>query len=231
MIQKSANLKVMREIFGKRRRQFSIWLMFVCHFTFVMNMCMMQIQRGKLRLHFSRDEDQMLRELVNTYGTDNWELIASHMPQRNIRQCRERWSNFINDQVSHEKWSMEEDALLLEKYKQFGPKWKYLETFFVGRKNYAIRNRFHSLAHKMELLGRKGRAKASPPASGFPSPVPAVSIYVVPMVTEIEPEPLVQETCASQENDLCDFEDYELDFGFGDQMAFDESDVFGNFFA
>lgn len=113
----------------------------------------------RARWQFTPAEDEMLKNVVMEIGTDNWDKVASKMPGRNARQCRDRWTNFINDQVCRDKWSVEEDALLLEKYHQFGPKWKYLETFFPGRKNYAIRNRMHSLLHKIEKLGKVRTAK------------------------------------------------------------------------
>ena len=113
----------------------------------------------KTRSQFTPDEDRRLALIVQACGTSNWELIAAHMPGRNVRQCRDRWMNFLNDSVCHKKWTVEEDARLLEKYQQYGPKWRVLEQFFNGRKNYAIRNRYHSLLHKMEVIKRR-RAEA-----------------------------------------------------------------------
>jgi hypothetical protein len=101
---------------------------------------------------FTIEEDRTLRALVQRYGQDNWELVTSHMPNRNVRQCKERWNNFIGDCVCRDQWSQKEDSVLLEKYQQFGAKWKFLEIFLSGRKSYAIRNRLHLLLRKMGLV-------------------------------------------------------------------------------
>jgi len=36
---------------------------------------------------------------------------------RTPRQCRERWINAINPSVSHEKWKLQEDHLILSLWK------------------------------------------------------------------------------------------------------------------
>ena len=148
--------------------------------------------RHKTRCQFTASEDTMLKELVAQFGIDNWDKVACHMPGRNPRQCRERWTNFVDDNVCRDKWSMEEDALLLEKYRIYGSKWKYLEMFFPGRKNYSIRNRLHSLLHQMQKLEkrqsmkRQARSHAKtpmPPSPASCSPTPSVEPCVSGEVT------------------------------------------------
>lgn len=36
------------------------------------------------------EEDKIIIELVNTYGAENWSMIASHLNGRIGKQCRER---------------------------------------------------------------------------------------------------------------------------------------------
>ena len=108
---------------------------------------LMQTQKPqRIRIPFSPDEDNQLRFLVKAYGEQNWYIIASQMPNRSVRQCRERWQLFLNSNVKHGKWTQEEDKILTEKYQELGPKWKLLESFFTGRTSYSIRNRWISLA-------------------------------------------------------------------------------------
>lgn len=94
------------------------------------------------RMPFKAEEDEKLRELVKKYGDKNWQLISTFMPNRSVRQCRERWNYNLASNVIKDKWSAEEDDLLIQKYKIFGPKWKILEKFFKGRTSYNIRNRW-----------------------------------------------------------------------------------------
>ena len=97
------------------------------------------------RVPFSHDEDSQLRALVKKYGDKNWQLIASNMPSRSVRQVRERWQLFLNSNITKTKWLPSEDEVLVQKYAEFGPQWKLLEKFFKGRTSYNIRNRWISL--------------------------------------------------------------------------------------
>ena len=104
----------------------------------------------RFRIPFSKDEDERLRFLVKAYGENNWYLISNHMQNRTVRQCRERWQLFLSSKIKHEKWTKEEDDILLKKYAEIGPKWKALESFFEGRTSYNIRNRWISLSKKSQ---------------------------------------------------------------------------------
>ena len=46
--------------------------------------------RGTYRRPWTAEEDQLLKELVGTYGTLSWKMLGSHFPGRNGKQCRER---------------------------------------------------------------------------------------------------------------------------------------------
>lgn len=104
------------------------------------------------RAHFSVLEDHQLKELVKLYGTEKpyvWELIASCMKGRSARQCRERYNLFLDEGIKKkEKWTSEEDEILLSKYQLLGPRWKEMEKFFTGRTSYNIKNRYSSLKRK-----------------------------------------------------------------------------------
>ncbi|KAH0794829.1 Myb-like DNA-binding domain containing protein [Histomonas meleagridis] len=103
------------------------------------------------RIHFSQKEDEALKLLVQKYGESEWGIIAAEMPNRSIRQCRERWQNHLKATVQKGKWSHEEDELLKLKYTELGPKWKLMESFFPGRTAINIRNRFSCLRRFLEI--------------------------------------------------------------------------------
>lgn len=107
-----------------------------------------QIKR-RTRIPFTKEEDERLLALVSLFGINdknNWYFIANNIAGRTPRQCRERYQLFLSDGVrKKEKWTKEEDDLLISKYKIIGPHWKKLEQFFEGRTSYNIKNRFISL--------------------------------------------------------------------------------------
>lgn len=100
------------------------------------------IHNCRKRNPFSREEDDRLLDLINFYGKKNWKIIALHMDGRNMRQYRERFQFYLDEKTKNtERWSKEEDEILLSKFKEFGTRWKLMEPFFVKRNMYSIKNR------------------------------------------------------------------------------------------
>jgi hypothetical protein len=100
------------------------------------------------KCEFTPQEDALLIESVHTHGSSDWSLIASLLPGRNLRQCRERWNNYVNPALTHQEWTQSEDAFLLEKFNQLGPKWELIAAFFPGRGKNNIRNHYSTLQRK-----------------------------------------------------------------------------------
>ncbi|OHT01280.1 Myb-like DNA-binding domain containing protein [Tritrichomonas foetus] len=105
---------------------------------------------NKKRFKFTSDEDILLTSLVTKFGEDNWALISRHMINRSIRQCRERWRNYLSPNVRTDPFSPEEDAVLVEKVRVFGNRWRFISKFFYGRSDIAVKNRWQHLRHKKE---------------------------------------------------------------------------------
>jgi hypothetical protein len=70
------------------------------------------------RMVWSASEDLQLSTLVDQYGAKQWSLIAQHMPGRIGKQCRERWHNHLNPEVTKESWTAQEDAQILSLHQQ-----------------------------------------------------------------------------------------------------------------
>lgn len=113
----------------------------------------------RTRFPFSAKEDQLLIQLVKQFGINdkiNWYYIAMHIEGRSARQCRERYQLYLSEGIKRkEKWTKEEDELLLEKYSALGPKWKKMEQYFEGRTSYSIKNRYISLKKKKNKANPK----------------------------------------------------------------------------
>jgi hypothetical protein len=58
---------------------------------------------------WSEDEDRKVQELVAKYGPSKWTCIASFIPGRVGKQCRERWHNHLNPKIKKAKWSDEDE--------------------------------------------------------------------------------------------------------------------------
>ena len=97
-------------------------------------------------------EDERLKYLVQNSKKPNWKLIASRMPNRNSRQCQERWEYYLSPSVNNSPWSHEEDVLLLEKYKEIGSKWSMIAKCFSGRTNTNVKNRYLALQRSKKIV-------------------------------------------------------------------------------
>jgi hypothetical protein len=134
------------------------------------------------KVKFSQIEDAQLVELVTTYGQDDWSSIARQMGNRNVRQCRERWCNYLAPSVVNGPWTPEEDARLVRQFKELGPKWKAIAGFFPGRTDVNIKNHWMTLVRRPD--GPLGINRMDAPSVAQPE---ACSSELTPHPPEIPP--------------------------------------------
>ena len=90
---------------------------------------------------FTPEEDEALRKIVNEIGFNDWPKVASLMPGRSGRQCRDRWTNYIDPTLTQNPWTKADDIQLLKRYHEIGAHWRVLANCFPGRSINGVRNR------------------------------------------------------------------------------------------
>ena len=104
-------------------------------------------QREAKRL-WTPAEDEQLVLVVHKYGASRWSLIATHVPGRAGKQCRERWFNHLCPEVKKGEWSAEEDETLLRAVAELGSQWSIIVKRMHGRTDNAIKNRYNTIQRR-----------------------------------------------------------------------------------
>ncbi|RLN08851.1 hypothetical protein C2845_PM11G17960 [Panicum miliaceum] len=118
----------------------------------------------KRRVAWSQEENEILIQMVNAHSSKDWSSIARAVPGRSRKQCRDRWTHYLDPAVSQMAWSEQEEIDLIYAHKTHGNKWCELAKLFPGRTGKAIKNHWTGAMKKKikSYLGSGTLEKLSP---------------------------------------------------------------------
>ena len=84
---------------------------------------------------WSKEEDEIVYNMVVLHGVGKvkWSSIASELPGRIGKQCRERWFNHLDPSIIKGEWSSEEEIIFYEAQKHFGNRWSEICKVLPGK--------------------------------------------------------------------------------------------------
>lgn len=112
---------------------------------------------GLVKGHWRPDEDDLLKELV-AEGRKNWGQVATRIPGRTSKQCRERWYNHLDPSIVRGEYTPEEDRMILEAQAKLGNRWSAIAAMLPGRTEDAVKIRWKSLCRVRKGQSRRGQA-------------------------------------------------------------------------
>jgi pre-mRNA-splicing factor CDC5/CEF1 len=94
-------------------------------------------------------EDEILKASVSKYGLNQWARVSSLLARKTAKQCKARWSEWLDPGIRKVEWSKEEDEKLLHLAKLMPTQWRTLAPI-VGRTATQCLERYQKLMDEAE---------------------------------------------------------------------------------
>ncbi|TKX19753.1 pre-mRNA-splicing factor cef1 [Elsinoe australis] len=116
-------------------------------------------------------EDEVLKSSVSKYGLNQWARVSSLLARKTPKQCKARWTEWLDPGIRKTEWSKEEDEKLLHLAKLMPTQWRTIAPI-VGRTATQCLERYQRLLDEAErrendefgLGGPEGGEAAAPSA-------------------------------------------------------------------
>jgi pre-mRNA-splicing factor CDC5/CEF1 len=94
-------------------------------------------------------EDEILKSAVSKYGLNQWARVSSLLARKTPKQCKARWSEWLDPGIRKIEWSKEEDEKLLHLAKLMPTQWRTIAPL-VGRTATQCLERYQKLLDEAE---------------------------------------------------------------------------------
>ncbi|RHY98681.1 hypothetical protein DYB26_010550 [Aphanomyces astaci] len=129
---------------------------------------LLQTQGKAIPMRWTTEEDEMLRQAVDTHGERNWKSIAEIVPGRNHTQCLQRWTKVLAPGLIKGHWRPDEDDVLRQLVAEGRKNWGQVAARIPGRTSKQCRERWYN--HLDPNIIRGSTTPSNGVAASFASP-------------------------------------------------------------
>jgi pre-mRNA-splicing factor CDC5/CEF1 len=79
-------------------------------------------------------EDEILKAAISKYGLNQWARVSSLLARKTPKQCKARWSEWLDPQIRKIEWSKEEDEKLLHLAKLMPTQWRTIAPYVSSQR-------------------------------------------------------------------------------------------------
>ncbi len=109
---------------------------------------------NKKNVKWTKDEDDLLLDLVEKYDGRSWKKICSYIPGRSAIQCLHRWTKILKPGLVKGPWTPEEDTMLINYVKLYGAQdFSECSKIIKGRNNKQCRERWFNVLNPKVIKG------------------------------------------------------------------------------
>lgn len=105
----------------------------------------------KPRTKWSPEEDRLLRTLCMRRRRCNWTFIQKKFSDKSLAALQKRWANKLDPSINKSRWTVEEDEMILQLYREIGGNWKVIASKLKGRPSTSVKNRYYGALNEGSL--------------------------------------------------------------------------------
>ncbi|KAJ1282535.1 hypothetical protein BS78_03G059900 [Paspalum vaginatum] len=114
------------------------------------------------RRPWTGDEDARLQRLAKEHGFHSWRRVASHLPGRSTKECRDRWRHCLARDVYHRPFTASDDDELVRLYVRHAGCWTDMSRAVYARTSRLLRHRWREIRYTSAVLGKFWRPRPPP---------------------------------------------------------------------